>query len=311
MYAYAFSTGTYEDFLYLNSLVIWVQELWFLKVLLLLEVFLFLINVVSAISYTRIYGHHLMEELCEGDEDMRKKLLSIFPNLLTLMNAVMGISAVMLARSDHFHLSFVLLVFATVFDKLDGAAARKLGLIEEHVPGEKKVITIGMILDDIADLISFCIAPALIAAIYVSDSAWTWTFSLYALLGLARLIYFTLDSRSIPGFFKGLPSPAAALFVGGVVHFFHHIDASGKVYGDWVVVIFLLTGMLMNAYVLRYVHFGRLLSKSRFLSRFVSIVILISIFSVDWLGAISMILMGAYILSPLYIRNKDQTPAPA
>ena len=33
----------------------------------------------------------------------------------------------------------------------------------------------------------------------------------YAALGIARLIYFTLDKDPIPGFFKGMPTPAAAM----------------------------------------------------------------------------------------------------
>ena len=36
---------------------------------------------------------------------------------------------------------------------------------------------------------------------------------IYLLAGFARLLYFTLDKNPIPGFFKGMPTPAAALFV--------------------------------------------------------------------------------------------------
>lgn len=299
MFAYCFSRGTYSDLFYFNSLVLWVQEHDFKRILILLELLLFLINVVSAISYTKIYGTYLLDEICEGDELVRKKILSIFPNFLTLMNAVMGISAVVLAYHQKFHLSFVLLVFATVFDKLDGAAARKLGLIEDSKPGEARAITLGVILDDVADLISFCVAPAMIAAIYVQDHVNPWWFSLYALMGLARLIYFTIDRSPIPGYFKGLPSPAAALFVGGGVHLAQVIDNQAETYATHIVLLFVAVGLLMNAYFVHYVHFGRLLSQSRKLSSFVLLVMIISVFIVKGLGAIAMILMGIYLLSPV------------
>ena len=38
-----------------------------------------------------------------------------------------------------------------------------------------------------------------------------WVAAFYALMGVVRLIYFTLDNTPIPGFFKGLPTPAAWL----------------------------------------------------------------------------------------------------
>ena len=305
VYAYCFGRGEYSDLLYANALFIWIREPYFDNFLILLELLLFLINIVSAISYTRTYGTYLLDDICEGDIRLRRSILGIFPNLLTLMNALMGIFAIVLAYHDKFHLSLVLLVFAAVFDKLDGAAARKLGLIDEPIPGEKR-ITLGMILDDIADLISFCIAPAMIAMVYLNNNSLSWALLLYAIMGLARLIYFTLDKNPIPGYFKGLPSPAAALFVGGVVHFAFRLDPQCQ-YSQWVVlVLFLATGILMNAYKVTYVHFGRLMSQSKRLSQVVSIVILVSIFSVDALGLIAILLMGGYLLSPFYVKPQNQ-----
>jgi len=303
MYAYCFSRGEYSDLLHLNSLLIWIQEPDFSLWVIILELSLFVINIVSAISYSRIYGNCLLEELCDGDQVAKRKLLSIFPNLLTLMNAVMGISAIVLAHHHRYHLSMVLLVFAAIFDKLDGAAARKLGLTEDRQPDK---ITPGMILDDIADLISFCIAPAAIAGAYLWHSGYAVWLSLYAILGLARLIYFTFDKTPIPGFFKGLPSPAAALFVGGVIHVANQFDPDCLYMGPWVLIIFLLTGVIMNAYFVHYVHFGRLMSKSKVLTRWIFLLIIISIFLKDFLGIISLILMGGYFFSPLFTRSKPQ-----
>jgi len=301
IYAYCFSTGEYSDIYHLNSLLLWVQQPGFTLWIIILELSLFVINIVSAISYTKIYGNCLLEELCDGDEVAKKKLLSIFPNLLTLMNAVMGISAIILAHNGRYHLSFVLLVFAAIFDKLDGAAARKLGLTEDRLPDE---ITPGMIFDDIADLISFCIAPAAIAGAYLWDTGYAFWLSLYAILGLARLIYFTFDKKPIPGYFKGLPSPAAALFVGGLIHVSTTYDPSCSYMGPWVLLIFLLTGVVMNTYFIHYVHFGRLMSQSKKLTSWVFIIIFAGIFLKSLLGIITLLLMGGYFLSPLFTSSK-------
>jgi CDP-diacylglycerol--serine O-phosphatidyltransferase len=308
MFAYCFASGSYEDVFFLNSLIVWVREPFFLRILILLEVVLFIINVVSAISYTKTYGVYLLDDICEGDDVIRRRILGVFPNLLTLMNAIMGISAIILAHNDKFHLSFVLLVFAAIFDKLDGAAARKLGLISPPSPG-KKEITLGMVLDDIADLISFCIAPAIIACAYLSTNASIVCFVLYAILGLARLLYFTFDQAPIPGFFKGLPSPAAALFVGGLIHVAHFFDPNAETIGYFVPALFLATGLLMNAYSVHYVHFGKLMSQSKRLTQFVFVVILASIFTKLLLGIIAMSLMGGYLLSPIFVKNSPKPSA--
>ena len=76
-------------------------------------------------------------------------------------------------------------------------------------------------MDDLADAVSFCMVPAWIFYIALSGVTDPLIGSLplgfiagfYALLGLLRLAYFTLDRSPIPGFFKGMPSPAAALLV--------------------------------------------------------------------------------------------------
>ena len=112
-----------------------------------------------------------------------------------------------------------MLIGAATFDKLDGAVARRLGLTEP-LPAQiaPKKINLGNIMDDFADAVSFCIAPAWIFYIALSDlgsggltpAVVGWIAAVYALAGLARLVYFTIDRHPIPGFFKGMPTPAAA-----------------------------------------------------------------------------------------------------
>ena len=139
------------------------------------------------------------------------------------MNALMGLLAIFFADQGRFKEAYLILLGAAFFDKLDGAVARKLGLTTP-LPNQKQnkySITLGGVLDDISDTVSFCIAPAIMFYFlmerFISESGETisflWVAIGYAVLGVIRLIFFILDRKSIPGFFKGLPVPAAALLV--------------------------------------------------------------------------------------------------
>ena len=69
-----------------------------------------------------------MDELCLGDAGLRRRILTLFPNALTVMNAMMGMLSVFFAYQGRIREAYLILIGATVFDKLDGALARKLGM---------------------------------------------------------------------------------------------------------------------------------------------------------------------------------------
>lgn len=100
-------------------------------------------------------------------------------------------------------LSELLFIFSLLTDALDGKVARKFG-------GTKA----GPYLDDIADFINFGIHPGL----------WIWIVSGEIWLGIGfalciflRLVRFTLLKQNTSDTFLGLPSPASALAVFGLV----------------------------------------------------------------------------------------------
>ena len=61
-----------------------------LRVLLFVEILFFTINLGSIAGYCRKYGTACLDELCFGDQALRRKILSVFPNALTLMNRAHG-----------------------------------------------------------------------------------------------------------------------------------------------------------------------------------------------------------------------------
>jgi CDP-diacylglycerol--serine O-phosphatidyltransferase len=141
-----------------------------LRILFFVEILFFIINLGSIAGYCRKYGTACLDELCFGDQVLRRKILSVFPNALTVMNALMGFIAVFFAYQGSMREAYLMLIGAATFDKLDGALARRLGLTEP-LPDQppKRTINMGSIMDDLADAISFCLVPAWIFYITLSQ----------------------------------------------------------------------------------------------------------------------------------------------
>ena len=281
-----------------------------LRGLFFIEIIFLIINFGSIAGYVRKYGPLCLDELCLGNQVLRRRILAFFPNSLTLMNAMMGLLAVFFAYQGRLREASLFLIGAALFDKLDGAVARKLGLTEpldDEKP--KKKINFGSLLDDVSDAVSFCIAPSWIFYITLSHFQDPviqklpigWIAWLYAMLGICRLIYFTLDRSPIPGFFKGMPTPAAALLmISGLIIFGQAVSEASiwvRFWGIFSFVLVILAALLMNAYPIRYLHLGRFMSRHPWFGRGTLIVIL-SVFT-PYYGQACLVYMLLYTLSPI------------
>ncbi len=279
--------------------------------LFVIEIIFLIINFGSIAGYCRKYGNYCLDELCEGDELLRRRILSVFPNALTVMNAMMGMLAVFFAYQGKFTESYLILIGAAIFDKLDGAMARKLGLTEP-LPGTShmKNITLGGILDDVADGVSFCIAPAWIFYLCLSSQPYGAEIALhpavpaliYALAGFGRLIYFTMDRSPIPGFFKGMPTPAAALLITSPLIILGRSAAAGTEWGSMVAVfsfgLVIFAAFIMNLYPVRYIHIGRFMDRNPWFTWLNLGLMLVFVFT-PYFGYFAFFLMLLYTLSPL------------
>ncbi len=309
LYAYAFylpegpQSWIYFRISYLGNLP--------LRILFFVEILFLIINLGSIAGYCRKYGTACLDELCFGDQALRRRILSFFPNALTVMNALMGLIAVFFAYQGRMRESYLMLIGAATFDKLDGALARRLGLTEPlpDAPPMRK-INLGSFLDDLADGISFCVVPAWIFFITLShlgDGHFDhlpvgWIAIFYAVMGVIRLIYFTLDKTPIPGFFKGLPTPAAAMLVMSPLVIFDHALALSSerivFWGGFAAGTLVFAGILMNAYPIRYIHLGRSMSRHPWFGRANLLLLTVSMFTPIF-GQISLGYMLLYLLSPL------------
>jgi CDP-diacylglycerol--serine O-phosphatidyltransferase len=141
------------------------------------------------------------------------------PNTLTLTNLFVGCLSIISAFEGNLLLAGYLILVASVFDYLDGFSARIL----------KAYSLLGKELDSLSDLVSFGVAPAVIVFHFLKDSMaipLTEGFTtghvtlaipfLIAVFSSLRLAIFNLDTRQTTSFI-GLPTPANALFIVGLV----------------------------------------------------------------------------------------------
>ncbi len=313
LYAHAFYIPGFSHLMFVG----WFS--WFgtlsLRMLFVVEIVFLVINFGSIARYCKKYGSLCLDELCSENDLLRRRILSFFPNTLTVMNAIMGILSVFFAYQGRIQEAYLILMGAAFFDKLDGALARKLGLTQtkNSARNDSVTITLGGILDDIADAISFCICPGWIFYIVFSQQAAETRFLLplsvvsifYALMGICRLIYFTIDKNPVPGFFKGLPTPAAALLVTSPMVIFHQSFAGTDLASMWSHFCFvwiIVIAVMMNFYPIHYLHVGKFMDQHPWFT-WSSIVFHFAFIFTPFFGHVAFLFMLFYLFSPLVTRK--------
>ena len=139
-----------------------------------------------------------------------RKTRMILPNTLTLIGVCIGLSSIKFALDSKFELSIIAIIFAALFDGLDGRIARL-------IKGTSKV---GKELDSLTDVISFGVAPAFIMYFWSLNNLgkFGWLLCLiYVVCVTLRLARFNIHSNAEPSwrdnFFEGVPSPAGGILV--------------------------------------------------------------------------------------------------
>ncbi|NPA06559.1 MAG: phosphatidylcholine/phosphatidylserine synthase [Chloroflexi bacterium] len=151
--------------------------------------------------------------------DMPSLPQRVLPSLFTTANLLAGFIALVAAVEGRYALAAGAIFAGMAFDILDGQMARMVGLAS----------TFGVEYDSLADVITFGVAPSLLAYISLlrpfGRYGWLggFLFVVAAALRLARFNAQTLraeaeDEPPLP-YFEGLPTPAAAGTVAGLVLF--------------------------------------------------------------------------------------------
>jgi len=263
-----------------------------------------------------------------------RKGLYLIPSAFTAANIGMGYFAVMgalrgfqlveggteaelLQAKSHFDNASVAIGWAVVFDALDGRIARLT----------KTTTEIGVQLDSIADVVTFGIAPAVLAYAWGYGSAFAdgssahklgWFISfMFLICGAFRLARFNVQStrprvlaegsvKVDKKNFVGLPIPMAGGFIAALVHFspaplsFHGVER-GALFSGLLMGAMALLSVLMVSTV-RYTSFKTVGVGKR--STRLAVLALAAVGMLVWLYSryVLVSLVGAYILYGLLTR---------
>lgn len=141
----------------------------------------------------------------------KKKGIYLLPNLLTTAGLFSGFFAIVESMQGNFEIAAIAIFVAMVFDGLDGRVARMTNTESDF----------GAEYDSMADIVSFGMAPALVAYNWaLSDLGklgWLAAF-IFVAGGALRLARFNTNlATSDKRFFQGLAIPSAAAVVSGLV----------------------------------------------------------------------------------------------
>ena len=167
----------------------------------------------------------------------------LYADILSTLNFICGVISLVFTHNGHFAWAISIIIVGQLFDLFDGRMAEKHG-------GTKY----GPYLDDIADFVSFGLAPAYVVA--KSGGSMAWLFCFLFLIGVAyRLVRFVAYDKKrtdIPdGIFNGLPSPAGALIVLGA----SLVVSPGLLWAFAAVSVGLMVSHI------RFAHFGQVVLK--------------------------------------------------
>ena len=169
----------------------------------------------------------------------RRKGVYILPNLFTLGALFGGFYAVVMAMNGRFEQSAYGVFAAMILDSLDGRVARMTRT--QSVFGEQ--------MDSLSDMVSFGAAPALIAYEWALKGLgrWGWFAAfVYCACAALRLARFNVNTAVVDKrYFQGLPSPAAAALIAGLIWLMNDLGLQGAQL-EWVTFGFaLFAGLTM------------------------------------------------------------------
>ncbi|MBK7121466.1 MAG: CDP-diacylglycerol--serine O-phosphatidyltransferase [Chitinophagaceae bacterium] len=247
------------------------------------------------------------------------------PNIFTLINLFLGCIAIVFALqtetisiyvgedlSSHYNIPEKLgvaaffIMAAAIVDFLDGFVARLL----------KASSDMGKQLDSLSDVVSFGVAPSVILYQLLRTSfikeengletsiAWLLPAFIVACAAAYRLARFNLDSSQSYGF-KGVPVPAAGLFIASfplILHYGNSVfNVNEWLTNKWVLyaVIVLVSWLMVSTLPLMALKFRDFSIKNNIPKIMLLVVAVIAAFIFNWL-AVPIIFIAYIILSLIF-----------
>lgn len=178
------------------------------------------------------------------------------PSMLTCTSLFSGFYSIVASINGDFYPAAVAILVAGVFDGLDGRVARLTDSTSNF----------GMQLDSLCDLVSFGVAPALLAYLWalVPYGRYGWLAAfLYVATTALRLARFNSmaeepeDEKNKNHDFVGLPCPAAAGAIATMVMFFRYLGTTDPVkHLSILLLVYLLSYLMVSTH--RYLSFKKI-----------------------------------------------------
>ena len=172
-------------------------------------------------------------------ETARKRGIYILPNLFTTLALFAGFYAIVQAMNVNFDYAAIAIFVAMVLDGLDGRVARLT----------RTQSAFGAEYDSLSDMVSFGAAPALVmyewALRGMGRLGWIAAFVYCAGAALRLARFNTQLSVADKRWFTGLPSPAAAALVAGMIWVFNDYQVKGGEVRGFAAAITIYAGITM------------------------------------------------------------------
>jgi len=251
------------------------------------------------------------------------------PNLFTLLNLFLGATAIILILQTGQTIAFInnegytmvdlpekitwgaiLIFLAAIVDFLDGFVARLL----------KATSPMGKQLDSLSDVVSFGVAPALIIyqllrISYAQEEngldvsiAFLLPALIIACAAAWRLAKFNLD-ESQQYSFKGLPTPAAGLFVASLPLILHFpagmLNITDLILNKWILyaIIVLISFLMVSNLPLMSFKFKDFSVKNNLPKYLMVIIGVVAAIFLQWIAV--PILLVTYVIVSLLFKNKS------
>jgi len=171
--------------------------------------------------------------------ELRRRGIFILPNLFTTAALFSGFYAIVQAMNGRYEYSAVAIFIAMVLDGLDGRVARLT-----HTQS-----AFGAEYDSLSDMVSFGAAPSLVVYEWalkgMGKLGWIAAF-IYCACAALRLARFNTNLDVVDKrYFQGLPSPAAAALVAGLIWVMLDLGYTGEEARWYACILTIFAGVTM------------------------------------------------------------------
>jgi len=202
-------------------------------------------------------------------EPQRKRGIYLLPNLFTTLNLFAGFYAIVQGMNHEYEKAAVAIFVAMVLDSLDGRVARLT----------RTQSAFGAEYDSLTDMVSFGAAPALIVYEWalrgMGRLGWIAAFVYCAGAALRLARFNTQLSVADKRWFTGLPSPAAAALVAGMIWVFNDYQVRGGEVQGFAAAVTIYAGVTMVSGVKFYS--GKAINLRRAMPFSVALVVMVAL----------------------------------